>query len=72
VLVQMERNMKVYNKCVENNMRRAFLVTGDSLALTLDNPKLCNDFIDITMNCDSVICCRVTPKQKAAVVKKIK
>jgi len=58
----MEKNRKIFEKCLENNSRRAYLVTGDSLALTLGDKKLCNDFIDITMNCDSVICCRVTPK----------
>jgi phospholipid-transporting ATPase len=29
-------------------------------------------FIGMAIECDSVICCRVTPKQKAMVVRRIK
>ncbi|XP_077285746.1 ATPase phospholipid transporting 8B [Arctopsyche grandis] len=49
----------------------AIVVNGHSLVHCL-HPQLEQRFLDISMHCRSVICCRVTPLQKAMVVEMIK
>ncbi len=43
------------------------VVDGDSLVFALD-PKLQAEFIELCCSCQSVICCRVSPLQKAEMV----
>jgi phospholipid-transporting ATPase len=38
----------------------------------MSNKQIQRQFVKMAKNCDSVVCCRVTPKQKAQVVKLIK
>ena len=38
----------------------------------LSNEKLKKIFLSISKGCEAVICCRVTPKQKAEVVRLVK
>uniref|UniRef100_A0A913I3D3 Phospholipid-transporting ATPase n=1 Tax=Strongyloides stercoralis TaxID=6248 RepID=A0A913I3D3_STRER len=49
----------------------ALVINGDSLTHAL-SPKLEKFFLDISCECQSVICCRVTPLQKAQVVDLVK
>ncbi|XP_061379427.1 probable phospholipid-transporting ATPase IM isoform X4 [Danaus plexippus] len=49
----------------------AIVVNGHSLVHCL-HPKLEEKFLDVVLKCRSVICCRVTPLQKAMVVELIK
>ncbi|XP_052752328.1 phospholipid-transporting ATPase ID isoform X4 [Galleria mellonella] len=49
----------------------AIVVNGHSLVHCL-HPKLEERFLDVVLQCRSVICCRVTPLQKAMVVELIK
>ncbi|XP_064072913.1 probable phospholipid-transporting ATPase IM isoform X3 [Vanessa tameamea] len=49
----------------------AIVVNGHSLVHCL-HPKLEEKFLDVVLHCRSVICCRVTPLQKAMVVELIK
>lgn len=49
----------------------AIVVNGHSLVYCL-TPELEARFLDIASNCKAVICCRVTPLQKAQVVELIK
>lgn len=42
------------------------IIDGKSLAFALDK-KLEKEFLDLAIGCDSVICCRSSPKQKALV-----
>ncbi|KAG9237070.1 P-type ATPase-like protein [Amylocarpus encephaloides] len=49
----------------------AIVVDGDSLKLVLD-PKLRQRFLLLCKQCKSVLCCRVSPAQKAAVVQMVK
>lgn len=44
----------------------ALVVDGKALELCL-NTNLSEKFLSVAMNCDVVICCRVSPKQKASV-----
>ncbi|KAI9363507.1 hypothetical protein DFJ73DRAFT_792883 [Zopfochytrium polystomum] len=48
------------------------VVTGENLAVILGNPALEPAFLRLGVRCHSVICCRVTPLQKALVVKMVK
>ncbi len=57
---------------MQENKRKAFLVEGEALAIIFKEPDLKIKFIQITKDCESVVCCRVTPKQKAQVVRTIK
>ena len=47
------------------------IIEGEALLIVLANEQLKKDFIEICANCESVVCCRVTPKQKALVVRAI-
>lgn len=49
----------------------AIVIDGDSLKLVLDE-KLRQKFLLLCKQCKSVICCRVSPAQKAAVVSMVK
>ncbi|KAI9326698.1 HAD-like domain-containing protein [Zopfochytrium polystomum] len=48
------------------------VVTGENLAVILGNLALEPAFLRLGVRCHSVICCRVTPLQKALVVKMVK
>ncbi|KAF8930153.1 hypothetical protein BGZ58_008433 [Dissophora ornata] len=52
--------------------RYALVVNGESLAFVLGNEIFEEMFLRIGTNCHSVICCRVTPLQKALVVKLVR
>ena len=49
----------------------ALVIDGDTLSLVLD-PKLRQRFLLLCKECRSVLCCRVSPSQKAAVVSMVK
>jgi phospholipid-translocating ATPase len=49
----------------------ALIIDGDSLKLALDD-KLRQKFLILCKQCKSVLCCRVSPAQKAAVVAMVK
>ena len=44
----------------------ALVVDGNTLKMILNND-LKSDFIELCLQCQAVLCCRVTPSQKAAV-----
>ncbi|KAG0328796.1 hypothetical protein BGZ99_004460 [Dissophora globulifera] len=52
--------------------RYALVVNGESLAFVLGNEIYEDMFLRIGTSCHSVICCRVTPLQKALVVKLVR
>ncbi|XP_017111184.1 phospholipid-transporting ATPase ID isoform X10 [Drosophila elegans] len=56
---------------MDENTGFALVVNGHSLVHCL-SPELETKFLDIASNCKAVICCRVTPLQKALVVELIK
>lgn len=55
----------------ESSAGFAIVINGHSLVHCL-HPEMERLFLDIVMCCKSVICCRVTPLQKALVVELIK
>lgn len=52
--------------------KKSLLVEGESLRMILLDETLKEAFLTISKDCESVVCCRVTPKQKALVVRLIK
>ncbi|XP_026463046.1 phospholipid-transporting ATPase ID isoform X2 [Ctenocephalides felis] len=60
-----------HNNSSEESSEFAIVINGHSLVHCLD-PSLEKRFIEIASQCKSVICCRVTPLQKALVVELIK
>ena len=48
------------------------VLDGESLRFALENAKLRAEFLLLATRCRSVICCRVSPKQKAQVVRLVK
>ena len=53
------------------NMPLALIIDGESLKFTL-TPALQNEFLKLCVLCKSVICARVSPLQKALVVKMVR
>ncbi|KAL8859810.1 MAG: hypothetical protein Q9178_003642 [Gyalolechia marmorata] len=53
------------------NPTHAIVIDGDSLKLVLEN-QLRQKFLLLCKQCKSVLCCRVSPSQKAAVVRMVK
>ena len=47
------------------------VITGSALEIALD-PEYQDLFVEVSLKCKAVICCRVTPLQKAKVVQLVK
>jgi P-type E1-E2 ATPase len=60
------------NKLIKENKLKGLLVEATALGFILDDPNFKNYFIRIAKTCEAVICCRVSPGQKADVVRLIK
>lgn len=61
-------NLNKSEPCVSGN---ALVINGQSLVFALSS-KCENDFLELACLCKAVICCRVTPGQKKAVVDLVK
>jgi phospholipid-transporting ATPase len=48
------------------------IVDGDTLAIVFNDDAIKARFIEVTAQCTSVVCCRVSPKQKADVVEMVR
>lgn len=48
------------------------MVEGETLGMIIEDKMIKREFVNMAQHCDSVVCCRVTPKQKAQVVRLIK
>lgn len=58
-------NQQTYELCVREKRKKCFLVEGESLALIIGHKDMQPMFVSMAQHCESVVCCRVTPKQKA-------
>lgn len=52
--------------------RTALIVDGNTLRHVFSDPEIKNDFMNIALGCRSIICCRVSPIQKAEIVEEVK
>ena len=68
-LLKWDRKWQFVNESIRS--RWGLVIDGPSLNFVLDK-KNSNLFIELTQYCSSVLCCRVTPIQKAVVVKCVK
>ncbi|WOK91550.1 putative phospholipid-transporting ATPase 8 [Canna indica] len=59
------------SKMKGSNVLFALIIDGDSLAFALSS-SLEHSFLDLSVDCASVICCRTSPKQKALVTRLVK
>ena len=50
----------------ESESKRALIIDGKCLMYALD-PSLRGKLLKLSINCDAVVCCRVSPLQKAQV-----
>jgi phospholipid-translocating ATPase len=59
---------------LETNSKFALIIDGRSLTLYLDNYKagLSKELINLCLKCKAVICCRLSPLQKAQIVQLVK
>jgi phospholipid-transporting ATPase len=48
--------------------RHAVVIDGECLEITLDDDQCREEFLKFAMRCEAVVCCRVSPSQKAEVV----
>jgi P-type E1-E2 ATPase len=53
-------------------LKRGLIVEAKALALILSDIEYKKNFIKISKSCEACICCRVSPSQKADVVRLIK
>ena len=57
---------------IQEGKMKAVLVEAQALAIILENKRFKAYFLKISKTCEAVICCRVSPGQKAEVVRLIK
>ncbi|GAB9476364.1 hypothetical protein Gpo141_00013430, partial [Globisporangium polare] len=48
--------------------RQAVVIDGECLEITLADDRCRDEFLKLAMSCEGVVCCRVSPSQKAEVV----
>lgn len=65
---QLNYGMKVISPTSEKRNETALVIDGHSLAVVAAYPELESLFIELASFCESVLCCRVSPKQKATVM----
>lgn len=71
-----EEVKKELKKCLEEAQNYLCMVAGPKLALVIDgkclmyalDPALRVMLLNLSLNCSSVVCCRVSPLQKAQVI----
>ncbi|KRX01550.1 P-type ATPase, cytoplasmic domain N [Pseudocohnilembus persalinus] len=66
-----EINEKLKSQEHLRNQKNALIITGDALIHGLEK-EIAQTIIEITNHCDSVLCCRVSPKQKQEIVSLVK
>lgn len=64
--------IEITQSYVKINKPKAFIVEGENLGSITETLETQLQFIEIVKYCEAVICCRVTPKQKADVVALVK
>ncbi|VVA27683.1 PREDICTED: phospholipid-transporting ATPase [Prunus dulcis] len=75
-----EEVKKQLRRCLEEAQNYLHTVTGPKLALVIDgkclmyalDPSLRVTLLNLSLNCNSVVCCRVSPLQKAQVTSMVK
>jgi phospholipid-transporting ATPase len=66
------REVDFPRKSTTSASRTALIVDGNTLRYIFSEADLKTDFMNIALGCRSVICCRVSPIQKAEIVEEVK
>ena len=71
---QLKEFFKIYFEENEKNKNNKYglIVSLNELNVVLGNEELENIFYSLAIKCNTVLCCRVSPKQKASMVKLVK
>lgn len=69
---KLKQNKEIFDLCIKEERKKALIVEGEALAYILADERMMELFIEIVIDCDAVICCRATPKQKAQMVRIVK
>ena len=72
VIVCSTSGIQKNEQLIKQNQRRVMIVQNEALVTISSNLEFRRNFIKISKTCEAVICCRVSPKQKADVVRMIK
>jgi phospholipid-transporting ATPase len=64
--------VKLNSELIKQQKKRGLLVEATALSIILSNMEYKKHFLKIAKSCEGVICCRVSPGQKADVVRLIK
>lgn len=56
------------SKKKKKNKKFAVIISGKVLSVLSQDEKLVKNFVKLILNCESVLCCRVSPKQKREIV----
>ena len=64
-----EELLRIMNETISSNYEKIALVASGQSLYHLLSDNLCQTFFELTQRCNSVICCRVSPLQKASIVK---
>lgn len=70
IIMQLTDASQMVNLEKDPNAAFALIIDGKTLTYALEDD-LKNQFLSLAVECASVICCRVSPKQKALVMKEI-
>eukprot|EP00092_Neocalanus_flemingeri_P034853 GFUD01037928.1.p1 GENE.GFUD01037928.1~~GFUD01037928.1.p1 ORF type:complete len:1087 (-),score=203.66 GFUD01037928.1:753-4013(-) len=70
IMADLEKFQKAETVGKDNN--KAVIIDGKTLGLVYEDPGVKNKFLELGTSCKSVICCRVSPSQKAEVVRSVK
>ncbi|ONK74470.1 uncharacterized protein A4U43_C03F6610 [Asparagus officinalis] len=71
ILAQIKTAQQVITQDQDRTTPFALIVDGEALELALHN-EVRNSFLGLAVDCASVICCRVSPKQKAMITRLVK
>ena len=54
--------MNIFEESMASKQKKSLLVEGEALTIIFEDQKLKDAFLKISKDCESVVCCRVSPK----------
>ncbi len=71
IMLQITEHRRL-QKLTELARQNSVIVGGDALLKIAKNDRVKNEFLELAENASVVLCCRVSPKQKAEVVEMVR
>ena len=76
ILIRSEIIFKIFEfqrqMAIEENKKYGLVISSDILTVITGDEELTEKFYELSIRCNSVICCRISPKQKAEMVMLVK